>query len=260
MLDAEILLIPLTMSFTLTCFLLFHWFSRKQIITISSSSKDDFAKGAIASRKLINLSVIFNSIYVNKFKELFIVKLTIIYTMKITINYKLFFVVLNTLTTLLLCNSSVAETGNTDQLSLSCLFKWKELPQNVLQVKISPEIQDSPIYPFKNPKEFYGDLPNNCLSKLKIKEKKLRILMDGDKLMKMTILLKGDNEPALLKNFEQKEQNRIDRQFMESGIAFSSLNVQLDKVYEFEYSLELYDEGKFMEQLSFSNNEMAQFE
>ena len=84
--------------------------------------------------------------------------------------------------------------------------------------------------------------------------------MDGDKLMKMTILLKGDNEPALLKNFEQKEQNRIDRQFMESGIAFSSLSVQIDKVYEFEYSLELYDEGKFMEQLSFSNNEMAQFE
>jgi len=36
--------------------------------------------------------------------------------------------------------------------------------------------------------------------------------------------------------------------------------VQIDKVYEFEYSLELYDEGKFMEQLSFSNNEMAQFE
>ena len=47
---------------------------------------------------------------------------------------------------------------------------------------------------------------------------------------------------------------------MESGIAFSSLSVQLDKVYEFEYSLELYDEAKFMEQLTFSNIEMAQFE
>lgn len=181
--------------------------------------------------------------------------------MSIKVNHKIYFVVLNILITLLICNSSIAEAGNTNnQIGLSCLFKWKELPQNVPLVKISPEIQDSPSYPFTNPKEFYGDLPNNCLSKLKIKEKKLRILMDGDKLMKMTILLKGDNEPALLKNFEQKEQNRIDRQFMESGIAFSSLSVQLDKVYEFEYSLELYGEGMFMEQLSFSNNEMAQFE
>lgn len=181
--------------------------------------------------------------------------------MSIKVNHKLFFVVLNILITLLVCNSSIAEVGKTNnQIGLSCLFKWKELPQNVPLVKISPEIQDSPSYPFTNPKEFYGDLPNNCLSKLKIKEKKLRILMDGDELMKIVISLKSDNLPSLLDYFNQEELVRIDNDFKDDGTAFSGLSIKLDKEYYFEYFLQLYADNKFVEVLTFSSTKMSKYE
>jgi len=146
------------------------------------------------------------------------------------------------------------------QLSLSCLFQWKDMVQNVTQVKIAPEIQNSPTYPFKNPKEFYGNLPDKCLSKLKISSKLLHIIMDGDDLMKIVIILKGGKNPSLIQYFEQEEQNRIDHDFTEDGIAISNLLVQLDKAYVFEYTLELYGDDKFKEELVYRSNKMSEYE
>jgi len=146
------------------------------------------------------------------------------------------------------------------QLSLSCLFQWKDMVQNVTQVKIAPEIQNSPTYPFKNPREYYGNLPEKCLSKLKFSSKLLHIIMDGDDLMKIAIILKGGRKPGLIEYFGQEEQNRIDHDFTEDGLAISNLLVQLDKTYAFEYTLELYEDDKFREELVYRSNKMSQYE
>jgi len=186
--------------------------------------------------------------------------------MSIKVNHKLYFVVLNILITLLVCNSSIAEAGNTNnQIGLSCLFKWKELPQNVPLVKISPEIKDSPSYPFTNPKEFYGDLPNNCLTKKKFYSKKIRIIMDDKKLMKISIVFIGDQNNNLVNFFDKDEQSRIDHDFRDDGRAFSEIKVLMDKSYNFEYLIELYaknkdEEDKIKETLTFYSEEMFNYE
>jgi hypothetical protein len=146
-----------------------------------------------------------------------------------------------------------------DLLQLSCLFNWQNLAQPVNVVEVHPGIENTPTYSLKTPKEYNGNLPNSCSSALKSNKHKLRIIMDDRELLKMSFEFVNP-KPILFSKFTQIEQLRIEKELKKNGIAFSNLDIKMEKVRPFEYSIQFFENEHIKERLIFTTEAMYQYE
>lgn len=146
-----------------------------------------------------------------------------------------------------------------DSLQLSCLFNWRNLAQPVNAVEVHPGIENTPTYSLKTPREYNGNLPDPCSSALKSNKHKLRIIMDDRKLLKMSLEFVNP-KPILISKFKQLEQLRIEKELKKNGIAFSNLDIKMEKVRPFEYSIQFFEDDKVKEELIYRSEAMHQYE
>ena len=83
--------------------------------------------------------------------------------------------------------------------------------------------------------------------------------MDDRKLLKMSLEFVNP-KPILISKFKQLEQLRIEKELKKNGIAFSNLDIKMEKVRPFEYSIQFFEDDKVKEELIYRSEAMYEYE